>query len=105
MNGISSENPMDQCSIGPTREKRKDSRFLSQSAVMFENYMSGGFNVGQVVNQSRGGMCLRTGARLDLGSEVFIGTEAVASDVFRARVVWLKRSSHDGLYTVGLKFC
>ena len=109
MNVIRSENPMNECATQPAHEKRKDSRSPSESTIMFENYMSGNFNVGQMVNCSKGGMCFRTGAKLALGSEVFIGTDQFGyhsnSDVFRARVVWLREKPGQNVYTVGVRYC
>jgi hypothetical protein len=93
-------------------EQRESQRFQSTSPVMFENYLTGNYNDGRMVNYSRGGMCFETDVAPDIGAELFIGIEnspySSHHDVFRARVVWIKeRSLKDSYYAygVGVKYC
>lgn len=93
-------------------EQRENQRFQFTSPVMFENYLTGNYNDGRMVNYSRGGMCFETDVAPDIGAELFIGIEnspySSHHDVFRARVVWIKeRSLKDSYYAygVGVKYC
>lgn len=93
-------------------EQRDSQRFQFSSPVMFENYLTGNYNDGRMVNYSRGGMCFEADVAPDVGAELFIGIEnspySSHHDVFRAKVVWIKeRSLKDSYYAygVGVKYC
>jgi len=93
-------------------EQRDSQRFQFSSPVMFENYLTGNYNDGRMVNYSRGGMCFEADVAPDVGAELFIGIEnspySPHHDVFRAKVVWIKeRSLKDSYYAygVGVKYC
>jgi hypothetical protein len=93
-------------------EQRESQRFQFASPVMFENYLTGNYNDGRMINYSRGGMCFETDVAPDVGAELFIGIEnspySSHHDVFRARVIWIKEQSlKDSYYAygVGVKYC
>lgn len=98
--------------VVPQSEKRESQRFKFTSPVMFENYLTGNYNDGRMVNYSRGGMCFEADVAPDVGAELFIGMESSPysshHDVFRAKVVWIKELSlKDSYYAygVGVKYC
>jgi hypothetical protein len=93
-------------------EQRESPRYPHTAAIMFENYLSGNYYEGRMMNYSRGGMCFEADVTPVVGTEIFIGIEkspySSKHDVFRAKVVWfrelpLKESYY--LYGVGVKFC
>lgn len=96
-----------------THNERRDSQRLAcRATVMFENYLTGNYYDGRMVNYSRGGMCFETDLYPAANSEIFIGIEkspySSQHDVFRAKVVWirelpLKESYYT--YAVGVKYC
>jgi hypothetical protein len=105
MNVFYSENLIDQSGKDSESEKPEDPRFLSQfSFVVFENHLSGSFNVGQTVNYSQGGVCFRTGTKLQSGTELLIGI-GYNGGKFRTKVVWSKKNREESLYTIGVKYC
>ena len=94
------------------KDLRESPRFPFTSTVMFENYLTGNYHDGRMLNYSRGGMCFETDNAPAVGTEVFIGIEkspySTTHDVFRAKVVWLrelplKQSYYS--YSVGVKYC
>jgi hypothetical protein len=104
--------PMELPSVVPQNEQRESRRFQFTSPVMFENYLTGNYNDGRMVNYSRGGMCFETDVAPDVDSELFIGIESSPyssqHDVFRAKVVWIRKLSlKDSYYAygVGVKYC
>jgi hypothetical protein len=98
--------------LAATSERRESGRLPFATTVMFENYQTGSYHDGRMVNYSRGGMCLETDVAPEPGAEVFIGIEkspySTQHDVFRARVVWvrelpLKESYYS--FGIGVKYC
>ena len=76
----------------PTVEQRKSPRRACTTTVMFENYLTGNYHDGRMVNYSRDGMCFESDIAPDIGTEIFIGIEKspyCPIDVFRAKVVWI----------------
>lgn len=103
---------MEPQSVASKREQRESQRFRCTSPVMFENYLTGNYHDGRMVNYSRGGMCFEADVPPEIGAELFIGIESSPysshHDVFRAKVVWirdlsLKESYY--AYGVGVNFC
>ena len=103
----------DKCSeCAPSRDLRESPRFRFATAVMFENYLSGSYYHGRMMDYSRGGMSFETSATPSVGTEIFIGMDkspySSAHEVFRAKVVWLRElpleRSHYA-YAVGVKYC
>ncbi|MCK7509670.1 MAG: PilZ domain-containing protein [Desulfobacterales bacterium] len=95
-----------------TVEQRRSPRRNYTTTVMFENYLTGNYHDGRMVNYSRGGMCFEADVAPEVGAELFIGIEkspySPHHDVFRAKVVWirelpLKESYY--AYGVGVKYC
>lgn len=93
-------------------EKRENSRLPHAATIMFENYLTGNYYEGRMVNFSRGGMCFEADFAPQVGTEVFIGIEkspySTSHDVFRAQVVWSRElplidSSYN--FGVGVKYC
>jgi hypothetical protein len=93
-------------------EHRENPRYPHAATIMFENYLSGNYYEGRMVNYSRGGICFEADFTPAVGAEIFIGIEkspySTNHDVFRARVVWsrelpLKESYY--AYGIGVKFC
>lgn len=94
------------------KEEREYQRFQFSSPVMFENYLTGDYHDGHMLNYSRGGMCFEADVAPDVGSELFIGIESSPyssqHDVFRAKVIWIREQSlKDSYYAygVGVKYC
>jgi hypothetical protein len=94
------------------KERRSSQRFDLSATVMFENYLTGHYHGGHMVNYSRGGMCFETDSAPGVQSEIFIGLEkspySPQHDIFRAKVVWvhempLNKSRY--AYSVGVKYC
>ena len=103
---------MELQSVVSKREKRESQRFQFSSSVMFENYLTGNYHDGRMVNYSRGGMCFEADTVPGVGTEIFIGIEnspySPHHDVFRAKVVWIRELSlKDSYYAygVGVKYC
>jgi len=99
-------------SVASKIELRECERFQFTSPVMFENYLTGNYYDGRMVNYSRGGMCFEADVAPEVGVELFIGLErspySSHHDVFRAKVVWIRELSlKDSFYTygVGVKYC
>jgi len=93
-------------------EQRENARFPHQTAIMFENYATGAFYEGRMVNYSRGGMCFEADFAPVVGAEIFIGIEnspySANHDVYRAQVIWNREYSESESfydYGVGVKFC
>lgn len=103
---------MEPASQVSTSEQRASQRLPFTSTVMFENYLTGNYHDGRMVNYSRGGLCFEADVAPVIDTEVFIGIEkspySPHHDVFRAKVVWirelpLKESYY--AYAVGVKYC
>jgi len=103
---------MDPTSQVSKSEQRESQRLPFTATVMFENYLTGNYHGGRMVNYSRGGMCFEADVPPSIDAEVFIGIEkspySSHHDVFRAKVVWirerpLKESYY--AYAVGVKYC
>jgi hypothetical protein len=93
-------------------EQRKSPRRNFTTTVMFENYLTGNYFEGRMVNYSRDGMCFESDIAPEIGAEIFIGVEkspySPNYDVFRAKVMWsrvltLKESYYS--VGVGVKYC
>lgn len=94
------------------KDLRKSQRFQYTSPVMFENYLSGNYHEGRMVNYSRDGLCFEADVAPEVGAELFIGIESSPyssnHDVFRAKVVWIRELSLKEsyyAYGVGAKYC
>ncbi len=93
-------------------EKRENPRLPHAATIMFENYVTGNYYEGRMVNFSRGGMGFEADFAPHVGAEIFIGIEnspySKSHDVFRAQVVWTRELSlNDSSYSygVGVKYC
>ena len=93
-------------------EQRENARFPHQATIMFENYNTGKYYEGRMLNYSRGGMCFESDFGPDIGAEIFIGIEkspySSNHDVYRARVIWNRPQSENEsyyYYGIGVKFC
>lgn len=93
-------------------EQRESQRFPLTCPVMFENYLTGNYHDGRMVNYSRGGMCFEADMAPGLGAELFIGIESSPysshHDVFRAKVIWIQELPlKDSYYAygIGVKYC
>lgn len=98
--------------VAPRVEQRASERFQFTSPVMFENYLTGSYYDGRIVNYSRGGMCFEADVAPEVGIELFIGLErspySSHHEVFRGKVVWIRELSlKESYYTygVGVKYC
>jgi hypothetical protein len=92
-------------------EQRENPRFAHSATIMFENYLTGNYYEGRMVNFSRSGMCFEADFAPQVGTEIFIGIEkspySTSHDVFRAQVVWIRElplidSSYN--FGVGVKY-
>jgi PilZ domain len=93
-------------------ERRECQRFPCTSPIMFENFLTGNYHDGRMINYSRSGMCFEADLAPDFGLEIFIGIEkspySSQHDVFRAQVVWVRALLiKDSYYShgVGVRFC
>jgi hypothetical protein len=93
-------------------EKRQNSRRPHATTIMFENYLTGNYYEGRMVNYSRGGMGFEADFAPQVGAEIFIGIEkspySASHDVFRAQVVWIRELPlTDSSYSfgIGVKYC
>ena len=88
-------------------EQRESQRLPLTCPVMFENYLTGNYHDGRMVNYSRGGMCFEADVAPDVGAELFIGIESSPysshHDVFRAKVIWIRELPlKDSYYAYGI---
>ena len=95
----------------PNPDQRDNSRFPHAASIMFENYASGRYYEGRMVNYSRGGMYFESDFAPKVGTEIFIGVEnsphTSGHDVYRAKVIWKKELADRQslyLYGVGVKY-
>ena len=93
-------------------EQRKSPRHACTTAIMFENYLTGNYHEGRMVNYSRDGMCFESDIAPEIGSEIFIGVEkspySPNYDVFRAKVMWRRALTlKESYYSVGVgvRYC
>jgi len=95
----------------PNPEQRADARSYYEAPIMFENFTSGTYFEGKMVNYSRGGMYFEANFAPDVGTEIFIGVEnspyTSGHEVYRAKVIW-KRRLRDAqslfLHGIGVKY-
>ena len=92
-------------------ERRADSRYRHETAIMYEHYGSGRYFEGKMYNYSRGGMYFESNFAPEIGTEIFIGVEdspySSGHDVYRAKVIWhtnLEYSESLFFYGVGVKY-
>jgi hypothetical protein len=88
-------------------EKRESSRRPHTTTIMFENYLTGNYYEGRMVDYSRGGMGFEADFAPSVGTEIFIGIEkspySASHDVFRAQVVWTRELPlTDSSYSFGI---
>ena len=95
-----------------TVEQRKSPRRNCTTTVMFENYLTGNYFEGRMVNYSRDGMCFESDIAPEIGTEIFIGVEkspySPNYDVFRAKVMWSRALTlKESYYSVGVgvRYC
>jgi hypothetical protein len=95
-----------------TVEQRKSPRRNCTTTVMFENYLTGNYFEGRMVNYSREGMCFESDIAPEIGTEIFIGVEkspySPNYDVFRAKVMWSRTLTlKESYYSigVGVRYC
>jgi hypothetical protein len=73
-------------------DRRADTRYRHETAIMYEYYLSGKFFEGKMFNYSRGGMYFESNFAPEIGTEIFIGVEnspyTSGHDVYRAKVAW-----------------
>jgi hypothetical protein len=90
-----------------TVEQRKSPRRNYTTTVMFENYLTGNYFEGRMVNYSLDGMCFESDIAPEIGTEIFIGVEkspySPNHDVFRAKVMWHRALTlKESYYSVGV---
>ena len=95
-----------------TVEQRKSPRRNYTTTVMFENYLTGNYFEGRMVNYSRDGMCFESDISPEVGTEIFIGVEkspySPNYEVFRAKVMWSRALTlKESYYSVGVgvRYC
>ena len=103
---------MQPVQVPSTVEQRKSPRRPCTTTVMFENYLTGNYFEGRMVNYSREGMCFESDIALTIGTEIFIGVEkspySPNYEVFRAKVMWSRALTlKESYYSVGVgvKYC
>jgi hypothetical protein len=69
---------------------------------MFENYATGNYHEGRMVNYSRSGMYFEADVAPEVGAEIFVGIDktpyASGRDVHRARVVWRRKLDEENAF-------
>jgi len=105
---IKPEYPMDAWEIEFFNDRRKAPRHAAESTGLFENYISGSFNVGRLVDRSQNGICLKTATPIAVGSEIRIEIDESSrhSEIpakFSARIVWVKKHTDEHVYIAGAK--
>ena len=92
-------------------DQREASRLQHESLVLIEEFQSGKYSWGKIVDYSVGGMGLRSEYGLEPGTDKFIGIEnspySTSHDIFRAQVVWCNELADDFDYfhfAIGIKF-
>jgi hypothetical protein len=95
-----------------TVEQRKSPRRAFTTTIMFENFLTGNYYEGRMVNYSRDGMCFESDIAPEIGTEIFIGVEkspySPNYDVFRAKVMWSRELTlKESYYSVGVgvRYC
>jgi len=93
-------------------EQRKSPRRAFTTTIMFENYLTGNYYEGRMINYSRDGMCFESDIAPEVGTEIFIGVEkspySPNYDVFRAKVMWSRALTlKESYYSVGVgvRYC
>ena len=96
----------------PCPELRRNMRFHHEDTIMLENYTSGRYFVGKMLNYSRGGLYFESDFAPTIGTEIFIGIEnspfTSSHEVYRAKVVWIRElpdSNPFFFYGIGAKYC
>jgi hypothetical protein len=96
----------------PTVEQRKSPRRACTTTIMFENFLTGNYHEGRMVNYSRDGMCFESDIAPEIGTEIFIGVEkspySPNYDVFRAKVMWSRELTlKESYYSagIGVRYC
>lgn len=92
-------------------EQRDYGRFPHEAAIMFENYATGNYYEGRMLNYSRTGLYFESDFAPTPGMEIFIGIEnspfSAGHDVYRAKVMWceeLHEKASFYYYGIGVKF-
>ncbi len=79
----------------PHSDLRATPRFFHDTPIMFEQYLSGMYFEGRMLNYSRGGMYFESDHAPEIGSEIFIGIEnspfTSGHEVYRAMVIWFSK--------------
>ncbi len=88
-------------------ELRDNTRFYHEATIMFEDYPSGKYYEGRMLNYSRGGMYFEADFAPKIGSEIFIGIEnspySTGHYVYRAKIIWYQRlRDKDSFYYYGV---
>ena len=88
-------------------EQRENRRFPHEAAIMYENYPTGKYYEGRMLNYSRGGLYFESDFAPPIGTEIFIGIEnspySAGHDVYRAKVVWHKKlGEKESFYYYGI---
>lgn len=73
-------------------DRRTDTRYRHETAIMYEIYGSGRYFEGKMFNYSRGGMYFESNFAPEIGTEIFIGVEnspnSSGHEVYRAKAIW-----------------
>ena len=97
--------------MNPTTDQRDEMRQKHESPILIEEFQSGKYYEGRMVNYSTCGMSLQSDFRLEPGTDIFIGIEnspySANHDIYRAQVIWCKELPDDTTFFrfgIGVKY-
>ena len=92
-------------------DQRNEMRQQHESPILIEEFQSGKYYEGRMVNYSTCGMCLQSDFELEPGTDIFIGIEnspySANHDIYRAQVTWCKQLRDVTAFfrfSIGVKF-